>query len=97
MVNLTTTYLNHVSVKTNCFSDIYLIILHEMIHVLGIGTLWPGFMCGTNCVIRNGEDASYQENVYECDNAKAEYSKIYGNISSLRISSKDCSHWSGEE
>ena len=73
-------------------NDIYLIVLHEMLHVLGVGTLWPGFICGTGCVV-GGER---NQTRYECNNANSEFAKIYGSNANLHLAPKDCSHWSGE-
>ncbi len=73
-------------------SDIYLVILHEMVHVLGLGTLWSEYLCGTKCVV----DDEMNESRYECNGANVEYNKSYSNKSNLLISS-DCAHWSGEK
>ena len=64
--------------KTMSKGDIELIVLHEMAHVLGLGTLWSGFKCGTECVPRDYEPDTTTEkrksnNEYLCNGAVQEY------------------------
>ena len=75
--------------------DIELVVLHEMAHVLGIGTLWSQFMCGKQCSIGDTSTGMLTPNQYACNNANSEYSKINGPNAALMLSSKDCAHWSG--
>ena len=75
--------------------DIELIVLHEMAHVLGIGTLWSRFMCGKQCTIGDTSTGKFTPNQYTCNNANNEYSKIKGPDAALMISSKECANWSG--
>jgi hypothetical protein len=71
--------------------DISLVILHEMAHVLGIGTLWSQFKCGISC------NETKQDNYYECGRAKDEYVSLFNDETALpTISPKDCAHWSGK-
>jgi len=65
--------------------DINLVVLHEMIHVLGLGTLWGEARCAQTC------------DYYECPKAKSVYVKLFTNTSNhLTVASKDCAHWSGK-
>jgi hypothetical protein len=64
--------------------DIQLVIIHEMGHVLGIGTFW-GYRCGTKC--ESGKPS------YTCDKAKSEY-KALGYSDDLQIQPDVCGHWS---
>jgi hypothetical protein len=64
--------------------DIQLVIIHEMGHVLGIGTFWEQ-KCGTKCY--SGATA------YTCSKAKAEY-KALGYSDILKLESNVCGHWS---
>ncbi len=96
--------------KSMSKGDIELIVLHEMAHVLGLGTLWTSFKCGTECIPHDqsstsGTDSSSisnSNNEYLCDGAITEYmnmmgssSNTVGNNPALLISPDDCSHWSG--
>ena len=63
--------------------DIELVIIHEMGHVLGIGSFW-GSKCGKGC--------SSGVTTYTCDRAKAEY-KVLGYSDDLKLQSKVCGHW----
>lgn len=47
------------------------VVLHEMGHVLGIGTLWPRFGCVDACTAGSGASVSYL-----CPAAQREYKKI---------------------
>jgi len=67
-------------------SDIDLVIIHEMGHALGIGTLWPEFRCGLGCPHGNTK--------YTCNRANAEYQHIIGGDGSLTLDFTSCSHWS---
>lgn len=64
--------------------DVELVIIHEMGHVLGIGTFWEE-KCGTKC----SSGSSY----YTCQRAKAEY-KALGYKDELKIEPRVCGHWS---
>lgn len=64
--------------------DIELVIIHEMGHVLGIGTFWED-KCGQRC--------SSGVATYTCEKAKAEY-KALGYADNLKLESKVCGHWS---
>ncbi len=64
--------------------DIELVIVHEMGHVLGIGTFWEE-KCGIRCY--SGATA------YTCNKAKEEY-KALGYTDDLKLQSKVCGHWS---
>lgn len=64
--------------------DIELVIIHEMGHVLGIGTFWDE-VCGTKCA--SGSPT------YTCPKAKAAY-KALGYSDELQLESKVCGHWS---
>jgi hypothetical protein len=64
--------------------DIELIIIHEMGHVLGIGTFWD-YKCGTKCA---GGASSYT-----CNKAQEEYKNL-GYSDELKLQSNVCGHWS---
>ncbi len=64
--------------------DIQLVIIHEMGHVLGIGTFWED-RCGKRCSSGNTS--------YACDRAKAEYNAL-GYSDDLKLEPKVCGHWS---
>ena len=66
------------------YEDIELVIIHEMGHVLGIGTFWED-KCGVRCY--SGAT------MYTCDKAKAEY-KALGYTDNLKLESNVCGHWS---
>jgi len=66
-------------------TDAYLVILHEMGHVLGLGT-YLSFQCGTNC--ENGDDS------YTCPTASKEYRDIFGANTSIELDLNSCGHWS---
>jgi len=66
-------------------SDAELVILHEMGHVLGIGSLWETFFtCAAGC--------SGGDNEYDCAKANAEYAVINPN-DPLVLQSSVCGHW----
>jgi hypothetical protein len=84
--------------------DIELIVLHEMAHVLGVGTLWSSYMCGRQCVpvddnsssssSSNSNSTSYR---YGCQSANDEYTKLMNDKNAvLFINPDDCAHWSGK-
>ena len=64
--------------------DIELVIIHEMGHVLGIGTFWNE-RCGKKC--------SKGVSSYTCEKASEEY-KALGYEDSLEIQADVCGHWS---
>lgn len=66
--------------------DRLLVVMHEMGHVLGLGT-YLSIHCGTECVSGN--------NIYSCEKASTEYSKLFGNQNaSLTLEPGTCAHWS---
>jgi len=71
--------------ETRSQTDAYLIILHEMGHVLGLGS-YLNFQCGTNC--ENGDDS------YTCPTASKEYRDIFGSNTSIELDLDSCGHWS---
>ena len=68
------------------YEDIELVILHEMGHVLGVGTFWKNYKCGMEC--ENGN------RVYSCTNAVEEYKKLMNTSAILLLQNETCSHWS---
>eukprot|EP00559_Dactyliosolen_fragilissimus_P005181 CAMPEP_0184860232 /NCGR_PEP_ID=MMETSP0580-20130426/5166_1 /TAXON_ID=1118495 /ORGANISM="Dactyliosolen fragilissimus" /LENGTH=167 /DNA_ID=CAMNT_0027357267 /DNA_START=3278 /DNA_END=3781 /DNA_ORIENTATION=+ len=63
--------------------DAELIIIHEMGHVLGIGTFWD-YKCGRNCV--------FGDTTYTCEKAKDEY-KALNLGDELSLQEGVCGHW----
>lgn len=66
-------------------NDLDLVIIHEMGHALGIGSLWSNFRCGLSCP--NGNQT------YQCQKAQWEYQQIMRNDRSLLLEAGKCSHW----
>ena len=64
-------------------NDIELVILHEMGHVLGIGTFWHE-LCGSQC--ENGKTD------YSCKGAQKEYQSL-GFKDTLQLEPDVCGHW----
>ena len=68
--------------------DKLIVIMHEMGHVLGIGTLWSNFKCGTEC-----QDGSVE---YSCTEARDEYEHYPYKTGTLAIEKTVCAHWTGK-
>ena len=64
-------------------NDIKLVILHEMGHVLGIGTFWH-VLCGSQCEIGKTD--------YSCKGAQKEYQAL-GFKDTLQLEPTICGHW----
>lgn len=70
--------------KSMSQSDIELVILHEMGHVLGIGPIWKK-VCGNDCY--NGDTN------YKCNKASKEFKRIVNQYGTLRLQPYECMHW----
>ena len=70
-----------------------------MAHVLGLGTLWSAYKCGTKCTPTTTSPSNTTSDTYkyDCIGAKDEYEKMVLGVKApiLMISSNDCAHWSG--
>ena len=81
--------------NSNDEEQLLTIIIHEMGHALGIGSLWSS---------RCGEDCSEQNQDYECTFAQEQFQEIFGTDQTLQMSLDEtasgdvaCGHWKEDQ